>query len=50
MSAQLYSIRYSLFNKMLPIGFCHSIELLIDLPLVKQMTEGHQPHFLFRTI
>lgn len=35
---------------MLPFRFRQSVELLVYLPLVKQMPAGHEPHFLFRPV
>ena len=46
----LYSGKNYLVDVMLPFWFRHIVKLLIALPLVEQVTHGHQPNLLLRPV
>ena len=42
------AVRDNVLNKIFPLGLRQPVELLIHLPLIKQMTKRHEPNFILR--
>ena len=42
-----YTMWNNLINPVLTLWFGKAMKLLVDLPLVEQMTKGHHPDLLF---
>lgn len=46
----LYSHRNDIINKMLLPGLGQSVELPVQLPLIQQLAQRHQPHLGLRSV
>lgn len=46
----LYSRRNHIINEQFTPCLCHAAPLLIALPLVEEVADGHKPYLLFRPV
>ena len=42
----LYPVRDDIVNKVLTLGLCLTVPLLVALPQIQEQTKRHQPHLI----